>query len=51
MGKLESDLGDPPEDLIGMDRRELSGLPGPAEEALPGPLKCGEFSEAIRAIL
>lgn len=40
-----------PEELIGMGRRESSGPPWPAEEGLPEHLKCGEFSEAIRAIL
>lgn len=37
--------------LIGEDRTESPGLPGPAEEALPEQPQCGEFSEAMRAVL
>lgn len=40
-----------PEELIGEDGRESSGLLGPAERALLEHVKCGEFSEAIRVIL
>lgn len=49
--KLGFDLWEPEELCNWREQEGPLGLPGPVEGDVPGHPKCGEFSEAIKAIL